>query len=177
MKFKIKTFCFLSVFVFFFLFKMATDVIAAEKWYSCADSAITAGYCTTTMYAPPSSITCSSTVFSSKDTCEGKPGTPSAASAGASTDKKEPGVVELDNPLKLGKTVPAILGAIIKGALGIMGGLVLLMVVWGGTTWITAAGNPEKVKAGSQTILWALLGGILTVASYIILNNIVNQFF
>ncbi len=101
--------------------------------------------------------------------------TPATPAAGAT--KKEPDVVSLDNPLKLGKTVPAILGAIIKGALGIMGGLVLLMVVWGGTTWITAAGSPEKVKAGSQTILWALLGGILTVASYVILNNIIKQFF
>jgi hypothetical protein len=65
---------------------------------------------------------------------------------------------------------------VIKGVLGVMGGLVLLMVVWGGTVWMSAAGNPEKVKSGSQTILWALLGAIITSASYIILSSIMKLF-
>lgn len=121
---------------------------------------------------------CKGTECGSKD--ESKKGAcpeSSASSGGGTSGKKEPDIVSLKNPLGLGKTVPAILGAIIKGALGIMGGLVLLMVVWGGVTWITAAGSPEKIKAGSQTILWALLGAIVTVASYMILNYIMKQFF
>jgi len=99
-----------------------------------------------------------------------------AAAGGASTDKKDPGVVKLDNPLGISTDVKVIIGTIIKGVLGVMGGLVLLMVVYGGGAWITAAGNPEKVKAGSQTILWALLGAIITTASYIILGGIMKFF-
>lgn len=99
-----------------------------------------------------------------------------ASKPSAETLKKDPGVVKLDNPLNLATDVKVIIGTIIKGVLGIMGGLVLLMVVYGGSTWITAAGSPEKVKSGSQTILWALLGAIITTASYIILSGIMKYF-
>lgn len=90
--------------------------------------------------------------------------------------KKDPEIVSLTNPLEVKGSVVEIIGILIKGVLGIMGGLVLLMVVWGGSTWLLAAGNPEKVKAGSQTILWALLGAIITAASYLILNGIMKMF-
>lgn len=99
-----------------------------------------------------------------------------SASGGSGKDKKDPGFVQLDNPLNLSTDVKYIIGTVIKGALGVMGALVLLMVVKGGSTWILAAGNPEKVKEGSQTILWALLGAVLTVASYIILSGIMKFF-
>ncbi len=95
----------------------------------------------------------------------------------APAEVKDPGVVKLDNPLALSTDIKVIIGTLIKGVLGVMGGLVLLMVVWGGITWITAAGSPEKVKSGSQTILWALLGAVITTASYIILNGIMDAFF
>lgn len=91
-------------------------------------------------------------------------------------ETKDPDVVKLDNPLTIGKDVKVIIGTIIKGILGVMGALVLLMVVKGGGTWITAAGSPEKIKEGSQTILWALLGAIITAASYIILSGIMKFF-
>ncbi|MFA6548144.1 MAG: hypothetical protein WCT11_04380 [Candidatus Magasanikbacteria bacterium] len=92
------------------------------------------------------------------------------------TETKDPGIVKLDNPLNLSTDIKVIIGTVIKGVLGVMGGLVLLMVVWGGTVWMSAAGNPEKVKSGSQTILWALLGAIITSASYIILSSIMKLF-
>lgn len=121
---------------------------------------------------------CGDNKFAVSGACPASPASGSESpSTPASPAKKGQDIVKLENPLAIGTSVPEIIGAIIKGILGVMGGLVLLMVVWGGTTWITAAGSPEKIKAGSQTILWALLGGILTVASYVILNNIVNQFF
>ena len=92
---------------------------------------------------------------------------------------KGPTEVKLENPLALGKSgnatdVPTIIGTIINGIMGIMGAIVLLMVVYGGTTWLMSAGNPEKIKSGSQTILWALLGAVITVASYVILSKIME---
>lgn len=111
--------------------------------------------------------------IASTGTCPPPPPTPSAA---VNTNKKDPDFVKLDNPLNLPTDVKYIIGTVIKGALGVMGALVLLMVVYGGSTWIMAAGSPEKVKEGSQTILWALLGAVLTVASYIILSGIMKFF-
>ena len=86
-----------------------------------------------------------------------------------------PSSVKLENPIS-DITVTALIGRIIKTALGVMGGLTLLMVVWGGVTWINAAGNAEKITAGKNIIIWALLGAILTVSSYVILNTIFTYY-
>lgn len=83
--------------------------------------------------------------------------------------------VKLNNPLEGNETdVTKIVGNIIKAALGIMGALVLLMIVWGGFRWLTAMGNSEKVKAGGNTIMWAVLGAVVVLASYMLLNIILN---
>jgi hypothetical protein len=81
-------------------------------------------------------------------------------------------ICTLDNPLEGNKTeVAVIIGAVIKAALGIIGALTLLMLVWGGFQWLTSAGNPEKVKSGTQTMVWAIIGVILVFASYILLST------
>jgi len=78
-------------------------------------------------------------------------------------------VVKLDNPLMTGANPAEIIGLIIKSALGVIGGLTLLMLVWGGFQWLTSAGNPDKVQKGSKTMLWAIIGLILTLGSYVLL--------
>jgi hypothetical protein len=80
--------------------------------------------------------------------------------------------IPLCNPLNRGTTnINEILGIIIRAALGIVGSLTLLMLVFGGFKWLTSAGNPEKVKEGTQTILWAAIGVFLVFSSYFILSN------
>lgn len=112
---------------------------------------------------------CKSLTVLQKGACPAKP-TP------ATPDKKDPSMVKLENPLDLSTDVKVIIGTIIKGLLGIMGALSLLMVVKGATTWLMAAGSAEKVSAGSKTMLWAVLGAVLTVASYVILSGIMKFF-
>jgi len=46
------------------------------------------------------------------------------------------------------------------------------MFVIGGFMWMTAAGNPEKIKKGKDTLMWAILGIILIFSSYSILRAI-----
>lgn len=84
-----------------------------------------------------------------------------------------PTSVSLDNPLKV-NTAPELIGVIIQGALGVIGALVLLMFVWGGFQWLTSAGSPDKVKKGSQTMIWAGIGAVLVFSSYIILNAVLK---
>jgi len=84
-------------------------------------------------------------------------------------------VCTLENPLEGEKTeVVVIIGTVIKAALGIIGALTLLMLVWGGFQWLTSAGNPEKVKSGTQTMVWAVIGVILVFASYLLLSTFTN---
>ncbi len=70
--------------------------------------------------------------------------------------------------------VTLLMGIIIKAALGIIGSLALLMLVWGGFQWLISAGNPEKITQGTQTMLWAAIGVVLVLASYIILNTFIE---
>lgn len=86
----------------------------------------------------------------------------------------DPGVVKLDNPLSSGTSATSIIAIVIKSALGIIGALTLLMFVLGGFEWLTSAGNPEKVKSGTQTMVWAIIGVILVFASYILLSTFIN---
>lgn len=85
--------------------------------------------------------------------------------------------VKLDNPLGSVKTPTDIIGQVIKVAMSVMGGVVLLMIVKGATTWITAGGNPENIQSGTKTIIWAVIGALLTVSSYVLLSGIINAFF
>ncbi|MFA6105555.1 MAG: pilin [Patescibacteria group bacterium] len=82
------------------------------------------------------------------------------------------GDVCLDNPLGSKVDATVIIGTIIKGALGILGSLALLMLIWGGFQWMTSAGNTEKVEKGTSTMLWAIIGVVLVLSSYILVNTL-----
>ena len=81
----------------------------------------------------------------------------------------------LENPIGIGQTgtteVSDLINTIIRSALGVIGALTLVMFVWGGFQWLTSAGNPEKVEAGTQTMVWAVIGVILVLASYVLLST------
>ena len=103
---------------------------------------------------------------------------PCPAATTASTDNGGKSV-SLDNPLGFGNNtdIKVILASIITKVLQIMGGLSLMMILYGSTGWIQSGGNPEKIESGKKTIMWAVLGVILTLFSYIILNGIFKAYF
>lgn len=102
---------------------------------------------------------------------------PKESSSPASNPSSKNIYIKLDNPLGGVKTPTDIIGQVIKVAMSVMGGAVLLMVVKGATTWITAGGNAENIESGTKTIIWAIVGAILTVGSYIALSGIMNAYF
>jgi hypothetical protein len=85
-------------------------------------------------------------------------------------------VVSLENPLQDNLGPAEAIGLIIKAALGLLGGLTLVMVVYGGFQWLTAAGNKEKIVAGTKTMVWAIIGLILVLGSYLLLNTILLDY-
>ncbi len=77
------------------------------------------------------------------------------------------GATQLDNPLGNENSDPrVIIGNVIKAALGIVGSLALVVFILGGFTWVTAAGNDEKIKKGKDMIIWASLGLAVIFTSY-----------
>ncbi|HRY36739.1 MAG TPA: hypothetical protein P5230_02565 [Candidatus Magasanikbacteria bacterium] len=85
--------------------------------------------------------------------------------------------IKLTNPLKINLDSPAeIIGYVIKAVLGIIGGVALVMMVYGGFQWLTAAGNEDKIKSGTQTMIWAAIGLIFVFSSYLITATIFQVF-
>lgn len=64
------------------------------------------------------------------------------------------------------------LGAILKWAVGVGGGVAFLLIVYAGFMIMTAAGNPERLKAGQELLTSAISGLILLIFSIFILNFI-----
>lgn len=79
----------------------------------------------------------------------------------------------LKNPLGENATnIAVIYGRIIYTFLGISGALALIIFLYGGLTWMTSAGNEEKVKIGKETLIWGILGLAVIFSSYAILRTI-----
>lgn len=82
---------------------------------------------------------------------------------------------KLQNPLQY-DSVPGIIGGIVKTALGIIGSLALLAFVVGAGRWLISAGKSDQVKKGAQTMLYAVIGVFVVLASYGILNLVLETF-
>jgi len=98
--------------------------------------------------------------------------TPSAPEAGDGIKPAEP--VKLDNPLEgTGvKDLNTFIGQVIKGVLGIVGSLALVMFVYGGFTWMMAGGNSAGIEKGKQIIIWSVFGLIVIFSSYVLVKFI-----
>jgi len=69
-----------------------------------------------------------------------------------------------------------ILEAVIEMVLYVGGMIAIVMIMWGGFRFITSQGSPETIKAARETILYAIIGLIITISARVILN-VVNGIF
>ena len=69
-------------------------------------------------------------------------------------------------------TKEAFLGFVLKWAVGIGGGIAFLLIIYAGFMIMTAAGNPERIKAGQELLTSAISGLILLIFSIFILRII-----
>lgn len=79
------------------------------------------------------------------------------------------------HPLGGGVSIELIIGRVVGVILGILGSLSLVMFVFGGITWMTAAGNEEKIKKAKNTIVYSVFGLIVAFSSYALLNVLMEQ--
>jgi len=71
------------------------------------------------------------------------------------------------NPVGL-SSPQQLIGRLIKALLAPIGMLALFWVVMAGIMWMTAAGNPEKIKTASKILLWSGLGVFAILSSYLV---------
>lgn len=129
---------------------------SCKEW--CGESAKYAGGC---RY---SHVTCHTAG------AEEAPAAPGEAPA-APGEAPPPEKIELQPPFGQAEGSPTAfiqktIGVIIKWALGIVGSIALLMFVFGGFMWLTAAGNPDNIKKGKGILVWAAIGLVAIFAAY-----------
>ena len=73
-------------------------------------------------------------------------------------------------------SLESIISSVIYAVLGLVGVIFLVMVIYGGFTWMTAQGNEEKVKQANNIVMSSLFGLIITLAAYAISTMAINYF-
>lgn len=72
-------------------------------------------------------------------------------------------------------SLPAIIGRIINIFLSILGVLFVVLMVYGGYTWMTSFGNSQKVDKAKELIIDAVIGLIIILLAYAIAGFVVGQ--
>jgi hypothetical protein len=66
------------------------------------------------------------------------------------------------------------IGIGIKGLLGIVGSLALIIFIYGGFIMLTSQGDTAKIKKGKDSLIWATAGLAVIFGSYIFVNYIIT---
>ncbi|MBI2637137.1 MAG: hypothetical protein HYW81_03010 [Parcubacteria group bacterium] len=85
----------------------------------------------------------------------------------------EPGQSSL-NPLGSIPGPQELYGRLLRFMLGFVGVGALAFFIIGGIILLMSRGNPEKVKTGKDTLLWAIIGMFVAFSSYIILRFVLE---
>ena len=59
--------------------------------------------------------------------------------------------------------------------LWVVGILSVIMLVWGGIKYTTSAGDTNKVTSAKNTIIYAVIGLIISIMAYAIVNFVIGQ--
>lgn len=79
----------------------------------------------------------------------------------------------LVNPLGT-NSIEEVFARVIKGFLSIVGIAALLAFIIGGFQWLTSGGNPERIKLGRNTMMWAALGVLLAFSAYAFISYLIT---
>lgn len=71
--------------------------------------------------------------------------------------------------------LPQLVGSVINAVLGLSGLVLVVLLVYGGILYLTAAGNDEQVKTAKKTMQNAVIGIAIVMASYAVSVFVVSQ--
>ena len=64
---------------------------------------------------------------------------------------------------------------IIRIALGFLGLVAVIIIIYGGYTWMTAGGNEDKVSSAKKILVNAVIGLVIIFVSYAITTFVINS--
>ena len=84
-----------------------------------------------------------------------------------------------DNPIGAFSSIPEMLNAIVNILLVFAVPIIMFFLIFAGFSYVTAQGNPEKIKTASRSLLYAIIGGVIILGAFAIsaiIQSIVNAF-
>jgi hypothetical protein len=81
--------------------------------------------------------------------------------------------VELKNPLQV-ETIEGLLRAIIAVVLVFAVPIIIFFIIYAGFLYVTARGNEQQVQQATRALLYALVGGLLILGAYVLIDIIAN---
>ena len=57
-----------------------------------------------------------------------------------------------------------------------VGALSVIMLIWGGIRYTTSAGDSNKVTSAKNTVLYAIVGLVIAILAYAIVNMVMSKF-
>jgi hypothetical protein len=84
----------------------------------------------------------------------------------------------LNNPLQF-NSLEALIVGILNVLLVIAVPIIVFFIIFAGFSYVTAQGNPEKIKQASRSLTYAIIGGVLILGSVAIaeiLKSVVESF-
>lgn len=69
-----------------------------------------------------------------------------------------------------------LIGALINTLLFIVGTLSVVMIIYGGIRYTTSAGNTSAVTAAKNTIIYAIVGLVVSFLAYAVVNWVLDLF-
>lgn len=78
------------------------------------------------------------------------------------------------NPFGAVFDVPMLVGKTLRWFMGILGVIALVIFIYGGFLWMISLGDETRVKKGRETMIWAGMGLIAIVGSYVVIQFILE---
>jgi len=86
------------------------------------------------------------------------------------------GIGEFSGTSSLGNTdLKKSIASLINVALGFLGILAVLIILWGGFNWMTAAGDEKKVGKAKQIIIQGVIGLVIILSSWAIATFVIQN--
>lgn len=86
------------------------------------------------------------------------------------------GIDNINDAIDLGSDDPrAIIARIINVVLGFLGIIAVVIILYGGFVWMTAAGNEEKVGTARKIIIAGIIGLAIVLAAWGIAKFVLTQ--
>jgi hypothetical protein len=71
--------------------------------------------------------------------------------------------------------LPTTIAAIIRAALGFLGIIAVVIILYGGFKWMTAGGNTDKVDEAKKIIIQGVIGLVIVLSAFAIASFVITQ--